>query len=252
MYSFNSRIRYSETDIENYLTFESLIDYFQDCSTFQTQEGPATIEEMAKKGTAWVLNSWQVVVNRLPGLGERVVTGTVPYELNGFFGLRNFYMDTEDGERLAVANSVWTLINMEKGTPVRIDDDIIATYPLDEKLPMDYASRKIRPVEGAEIFKAPSKIIGMHHLDSNLHVNNGQYIRIALQAFDYVAEKNDLDKLRKLAKSREKIQIRAEYRQQAHLGDEVQPVVYVGEDSYLTYINDDAGKPYAIIEIKGL
>ena len=35
MYSFDSRIRYSETDADGRLTPEKLIDYFQDCSTFQ-------------------------------------------------------------------------------------------------------------------------------------------------------------------------------------------------------------------------
>ncbi|WP_026526719.1 acyl-[acyl-carrier-protein] thioesterase [Butyrivibrio sp. VCD2006] len=251
MYKFDSRIRFSETDVEHYLTFESLIDYFQDCSTFQTQEGPATIEVTEKQGIAWVVASWQVEVKRLPKLGERIVTGTVPYELKGFFGHRNFFMDTESGERLAVANSVWMLMNMEKGCPARINDDMIATYPLDERLPMEYAARKIELPKDARVFEAASKKIGMHHLDSNMHVNNGQYIRIAFQAFENVAEKNGIDDLLQLVRSRENISIRVEYKQQAHLGDEVRPTVYVKEGIYTASINDIAGKPYAIVELKG-
>ena len=38
MYTFESRIRYSETDSEGKLTIASLINYFQDCSTFQSQD----------------------------------------------------------------------------------------------------------------------------------------------------------------------------------------------------------------------
>ena len=64
MYTFDSRIRYSEVDKDAYLTIESLIDYFQDCSTFQTQDGPATMEYLRKKNIAWVLNSWQIIINR--------------------------------------------------------------------------------------------------------------------------------------------------------------------------------------------
>ena len=33
MYAFDSRIRYSETDSEGYLTLDALLNYFQDCST---------------------------------------------------------------------------------------------------------------------------------------------------------------------------------------------------------------------------
>ena len=36
MYTFESRVRYSETDCEGKLTMASLINYFQDCSTFQS------------------------------------------------------------------------------------------------------------------------------------------------------------------------------------------------------------------------
>ena len=38
MYQFQSRIRYSEVDSEGRLTMASLINYFQDCSTFQSED----------------------------------------------------------------------------------------------------------------------------------------------------------------------------------------------------------------------
>ena len=38
MYTFDSRVRYSETDSGGKLTMASLINYFQDCSTFQAEE----------------------------------------------------------------------------------------------------------------------------------------------------------------------------------------------------------------------
>ena len=38
MYTFDSRIRYSETDSEGKLTMASIINYFQDCSTFQSED----------------------------------------------------------------------------------------------------------------------------------------------------------------------------------------------------------------------
>ncbi len=255
MYSFDSKIRYTECDLDGFLTIESLIDYFQDCSTFQTQEGPATMESMAQLGIAWVINSWQVVVNRLPKLGERVVIGTIPYELRGFLGLRNFIMRTEEGEELAVANSIWSLINLEKGVPYRINDDIIKTYPLEDKLPMEYAPRKISDQKDAGEYEAAEKKVGMHHLDTNNHVNNGQYIRIALQAFEQIGRDNGLDSLMELARERKQIQIRADYRQQAHLGDVICPKVYIstdenGETVCSAFLNDEKGAAYAAVEVK--
>ena len=36
MYTFDSRVRYSETDEEGRLTVTGIINYMQDCSTFQS------------------------------------------------------------------------------------------------------------------------------------------------------------------------------------------------------------------------
>ena len=38
MYAFDSRIRYSETDSEGELTLDALLNYFQDCSTFHSED----------------------------------------------------------------------------------------------------------------------------------------------------------------------------------------------------------------------
>ena len=38
MYAFDSRIRYSETDSEGELTLNALLNYFQDCSTFHSED----------------------------------------------------------------------------------------------------------------------------------------------------------------------------------------------------------------------
>ena len=38
MYTFDSRVRYSETDPDGFLKIESLLDYLQDCSTFQSED----------------------------------------------------------------------------------------------------------------------------------------------------------------------------------------------------------------------
>ena len=38
MYTFNSRVRYSEVDRSLSLDTASIINYFQDCSTFQSED----------------------------------------------------------------------------------------------------------------------------------------------------------------------------------------------------------------------
>ena len=38
MYYFTSKVRYSETDEMGKLTLQAILDYFQDVSTFQSEE----------------------------------------------------------------------------------------------------------------------------------------------------------------------------------------------------------------------
>ena len=239
MYTFDSRIRYSEVDKNGKLTIESLIDYFQDCSTFQTQDGPASMEYLRQRNLAWVVTSWQIEIKRLPKLCEYVTIGTIPHKLKGFFGVRNFFMDTKEGERLAVANSVWTLFDFEKLAPSRITPEIVAAYPLGPCLEMDYADRKIHVPEDGERITAEEIVVKNHHLDTNNHVNNGQYIKMAMDAIP------DKD----LAVS----SMRVEYRKQARLGDVLYPeIVKVSKKGQMTYtisLKDTEDNPVCIVEL---
>ena len=240
MYTFDSRIRYSEVDKNAELTIESLIDYFQDCSTFQTQDGPATMEYLRERNIAWVLNSWQIDIKRYPRLCEYVTIGTIPHELKGYFGVRNFFMDTKDGERLAVANSVWTLYDFEKNLPSKITQEIIDAYPVEQKLDMEYADRKIKvPAEG-EVIKGQEIEVRPHHLDTNNHVNNGQYIRMAIDSLP--------DRGMKVSS------LRAEYKKQALLGDVLYPEIIkvsnADEIAYTISLKDANGSPVCIVELK--
>ncbi len=238
MYQFNSRIRYSEVDSSGSLSLESLLDYFQDCSTFHSEDLGVGVEYLRKRHMAWVMSAWQIVAERYPCLGERVVIGTAPYEFKGFFGYRNFLMETEGGERLACANTLWTLMDMENMRPAKPTAKMLEAYELEEKLPMDYAPRKIAlPGEGG--VRTGTIEIRPHHLDTNQHVNNGQYIRIAMESLPSDLQGSAVR------------QMRAEYKKQAYIGDKIYPTIYrEGEGMVVVSLNNQEGQPYCVVELK--
>ena len=177
MYQFNSRIRFSETDKEGKLSIESIVDYFQDCSTFQSEDLGVGFSYLQPLGLTWVLSYWQIIIEEYPSLGEEVMIGPLPYDFKGFMGKRNFFMERKDGKRIIKADSFWTLLDTEKNVPTKVTQKILETYPKEEKIQMNYLPRKIR-VSGEEA-ALESIVIQKHHLDCNGHVNNGQYIKIA-------------------------------------------------------------------------
>ena len=153
MYAFDSRIRYSETDSEGELTLNALLNYFQDCSTFHSEDVGLGIGYMKEIGQAWVLSSWRIVVDRYPRLGEKVKIVTLPYELKGFLGYRNFARLDEEGNYLAKANSLWSLLDMTTGKPVAVNEAINKGYGIDENLDNDYAPLKINVPEVEQLME---------------------------------------------------------------------------------------------------
>lgn len=236
MYTFDGRVRYSEVGIDGNMTLESIIDYFQDASTFHSEDVGMGVEYFKSIHQVWVLSAWQICVNRYPHLCEKIVTGTVPYEFHGFMGCRNFIMETAEGEVLAYANSIWTLLDTEKMRPVKSSMEMMERYGIGERYPMDYAPRRIAIQQNGEN-KAPFRV-KQHHLDTNAHVNNGQYVRMAMDQIpaDFVIS-----------------QVRVEYRKQAVLDNEIIPYVAVNEDAdcYTVALNDTDGQAYCVVEMKG-
>ena len=233
MYKFDSRIRYSETDSEGNLTMMALLNYFQDCSTFQSEDAGVGIRYCLDRDLVWVLNSWQIVPIRLPKLGEKVTIATCPYDFQKFMGYRNFMMFDEAGNYLAKANSIWSLINLKTGRFEMPDDNMMKGYPVEERISMDYAGRKISIPTGGET-KEPITVLP-HHLDANHHVNNGQYVAMA---FEYLPEGAVIK------------QLRAEYRKQAFLGDKLVPYIVAEDTRIVVSLQDDSGKAYAVVEFE--
>ena len=230
-YRFESRIRYSEIGENGCLTLPGILDYFQDCCTFHSESRGQGMDAVKNRSRAWVLSSWQVVVNRYPRLGESVVTWTAPYDFRGFLGMRNFTMDTEDGERLAYANTIWSNIDTQTGRPEKLTAEDTAGYELSEKLDMEYAPRKIALPE--KMTAEETFAIQKHHLDTNHHVNNCQYVRMAA---DYLPEGFAIH------------QMRAEYKKQAVLGDVFYPQAGYQNGKLTVVLGNEKGIPYAVVE----
>ena len=231
MYSFTSHIRFSETDPNKTLTLGSLINYFQDCTIFHSEFLHAGFEYLEPRHRCWVLSSWQVVIHRLPRFGETVLVGTWPYGFGPLSGDRNFVLQNEAGENLVVANSFWVFTDTETGRPAKLDPDYVAMYPIEPPLTMEYASRKIAlPAEYTE--EAPF-FVTKHHLDTNHHVNNAQYIR---RAEDFLPAGFEVG------------EFRAEYKKSAKLQDKIHPLVSVTDSACTIVLADETHKPYTTVQ----
>ena len=231
MYVFETKVRYSETDDRLILTLPALAKYFQDTCIFEAEDGNINMEYLMGRKLAWVLGSWQIVMNRLPVLNEKIKIYTVPYEFKGFIGYRNFWIEDEAGNCIVKAASIWTLVNIEKVKPFKPDQEIISGYSVGEKLEMEYASRKI-VVEG-EGERGKEHIVYKAQIDTNHHLNNSEYINLA---YEYLPENVKVN------------QLRVEYKKAAYLGETIVPLIYRQKQKIQVKLNDMEMNPYAVVE----
>ena len=114
MYTFDSRVRYSETDEEGNLSVVGIMNYLQDCSTFQSEDLKLGISYLNEEKRAWWLSGWQIEILRQPHFGERIRISTWPYGFKGIYGYRNFTIEDEMGNPLVRADSTWFYYDLEK------------------------------------------------------------------------------------------------------------------------------------------
>lgn len=232
-YTMESRVRYSETDHRETMTLPALINYFQDCSTFQSKDIGLGVDVLKARKKAWILSYWQVVVDRYPEMGEKITVGTQATGFKGLYGDRNFYMEDENGSRVACANSIWVFMDTEKGRPAKPGEEDIIPYGIEEPLEMNYEGRKIKLPEG-KMGMEPFPV-RKYHIDTNEHVNNCQYVQMAMEV---------------LSKDIQVHQLRVDYKKSAVLGDVIYPFLAEETDRTVVELCDADGKPYAVIELK--
>lgn len=230
MYSFSTRVRYSEVDSSLRLSLPAIINYFQDCSIFHSEDLGIGIDYLKKEHRVWLMNSWQIEVRRFPVYGERLQVNTWPYDFKSMFGYRNFTLTDDAGNDVVIANSIWVFADTDTGRPVKPDPAYAFRYPLDPPYPMEYAGRKIElPAESVTL--EPISVIPSH-LDSNRHVNNGQYVSMAAA----LLPDNDYTRLR------------VEYKKSAQLGDMIFPRLSSQETGCTVVLAAEDGTPFAIAE----
>ncbi len=231
-YSFESRIRFSEIDHKKKITLPGIINYFQDCTTFQSELLNLGIDYLAKYRRAWVLSAWQVEIERYPEMMEEISVHTWASGFKGMMGDRNFCMKDKEGNILACANSLWVYMDLEKGRPVIPSEEELALYGVGEPLDMGRMNRKISLPEKMDTKEAFA--VRRYHIDTNEHVNNCQYVQMALEFIEETEVKH----------------LRAEYKNSAVYGDVIVPRVGTEEGRMVVELGSETGKLYAVVEVR--
>ena len=231
MYSLKYKVTTSTCDSEGRLKLYSALQMMQDCSEMWIDSEPGVKEYFLEQNMAQLLASRQVEIIRVPEYKEELTVTTSVYGMKPMFGFRNTYIYDAEGKPCYKTWSMGAFVDKANGKLKRVDDATIASMTLEPQLEMNYGDRRIiLPREGGEA-QEPYKVLRAD-IDYNKHMNNANYVRIAMELLPEGFEVKCL---------------RVEYRVAAKLGDVLVPVVYKVEGRFIVAISvgDDVS---AIIE----
>ena len=177
MYEFKSRVRYSECDRFGRLSISGVINYLQDTATLHSEDKNVGLSYLKEHDEGWVVTNYTMNINDFPKMGEEITVRTYPHDMKSCVAYRSFEMLDGRGKRFAAVNSTWTLMNIRELKPVKVSEEMLKAY--DPLICPDFTpvSVKLKP-EGTEEKVGAFKVTEAE-IDTNGHMNNGAYARIA-------------------------------------------------------------------------
>lgn len=189
-YKQNYLLGYGEVDEHNRMRMSSLLNYLQNVATMHSKQLGYGTTECNDLNIGWVLLSWHLQIFSYPKGDTRIEIQTWSRKMTGCHAFRGFEINDENGNLVARADSMWTLIDKSSGRPIRLNEEIKNTYGIIERFYFEEEKVKIEIPE--EIEDKLLLKVQRRDIDTNKHCNNTKYIEYALEIVPYALynEKN--------------------------------------------------------------
>ena len=221
MYSLKYKVTTSTCDSKGQLKLYSALQMMQDCSEMWIDSEPGVKRYFTEQNMAQLLATRQVEIIRVPVFKEELTVTTSVYGMKPMFGFRNTFIYDAEGKPCFKTWSMGAFVDKSTGKLKRVDEATIGSMTLDPQLEMTYRDRRIiLPKEGGVSFKPVA--VMKSDIDYNQHVNNANYIRMAMEL---------------LPDEFQPAGMRMEYRIAAKLGDELLPTLYRTDDTIIVSLS---------------
>ena len=234
MYSLKYKVTTSTCDSEGKLKLYSALQMMQDCSEMWIDSEPEVKDYFLQQNMAQLLATRQVEIIRVPDYKEELTVTTSVYGMKPMFGFRNTFIYDAQGNPCYKTWSMGAFVDKVAGKLKRVDDATIQSMKLEPQLEMNYKDRRIILPKGRSSESHPSLLedgrvateldkvktegevlepikVLRADIDYNKHLNNANYIRMAMELLPEDFEVKGL---------------RVEYRLPAKLGDQLIPTLF--------------------------
>ncbi len=193
----------------------------QYCSEMWIDSEPMLKRFFAEQNMAQLLASRQVEVIRVPSFKEQLTVTTSVFGMKPMFGFRNTFIYDAEGKPCYKTWSMGAFVDKSTGRLKRVDAATIGSMTLEPQLEMDYKDRRIfLPKEDGQVLD--SVRVMRADIDYNHHMNNANYIRVAMELLPDDFQVSNL---------------RVEYRVAAKLGEVLVPTVFDHESNFIVVLS---------------
>ena len=170
------------------LSAQRLFMLLQDAAGEQCAPFHLTGPDLEKKGLMWVIIKYRMEIERWPQPGERFTVVTWPGRTRHGMMPRFYTVESEAGEKLLAASSVWAVVDRQ--TRAMVNNEALGVHL--DSLETGEEIRLPGAVKKLETPFSASFVVPAAYLDENRHMNNTRYYTVAEQCIARDARRDRL------------------------------------------------------------
>ena len=173
-------VHYSDVDSNNHLKLSSLFNILQEIGCLHSDSAGYGLNQIPTTHLAWIVMAWRASIDRLPSWNEKLHVITWSRGSNSLYAYRDYEIYDENENLIVKGSSKWVLFNVLTNHIEKIPVSIIDCFCTEKKCSFNTPFSKLKePSNSAFTF---SYSVLRRDIDTNGHVNNNNYLQIALEA----------------------------------------------------------------------
>ena len=165
-----------------YISNKGFLSILQDAAEMHSASIGYGVTDIDETNYSWALLNWKFKFFSRPKYGETITVKTWSRYSTKLYSYRDFEVLNSNGDVIAIATSKWILIDVLKRRVAKIEESLISKYqPEDRSVFGIVELDKLNEPES--VLSSVNYSIRKADIDVNNHVNNLNYMDIALEAF---------------------------------------------------------------------
>ena len=180
IYEKTYEVNYYDTNYRLECKIASIMNYFGDIGSKQSEELGVGFDYLEANHCAWVFYKYKIDFKRYPKYGEKITVKTMAKGFKKFYASRIYQVYDEAGEIIIEAEGIFLLMDTIKRRAIKIPLDQYEIYGVLDECNNEIKINKIEKLQ--EVMFNQNFKVRYSDIDSNKHVNNVKYVEWAIES----------------------------------------------------------------------